>query len=86
MPTLPARAKRQEDPASPITQIMKRIDESEGATEDEKEEIRRAIIRDLQVFDPRATQESIQIPKHFPLKFFAKGERMKPARSLARPG
>jgi hypothetical protein len=63
-----AAAKRPEDPAGPIGQIMKRIDELKGATEDQKEEIRRAIIRNLQTFEPMALQRRMKIPKNFPVK------------------
>ncbi len=60
-------AKRTEDAASPIGQIMKRIDELKGATEDQKEALRRAVIRDLQTFEPMALQRTIKVPK--PLRF-----------------
>lgn len=63
-----AAARRTEDAAGPIGQIMKRIDELKGATEDQKEAIRRALIRDLQAFEPTALQKSMKIPKNFPVK------------------
>ena len=47
---------------------MKRIDELKGATDDQKEEIRRAIIRDLETFEPMATKKRFQIPKNYPYK------------------
>jgi hypothetical protein len=60
--------KKASQDASPVTQIMTQIDKLAGVTEEQKEQIRRAIMRDLLTFEPTALQDPMKIPRHFLLK------------------
>lgn len=56
----------------PVAQLLKRVDELKDATEEEKEQIRNAILRDLRAFNSAALDHKVDIPKHFPLKLAKK--------------
>jgi hypothetical protein len=51
-----------QEPDTPVSQILKRVDELKGATDDQKEQFRRAILRDLRTFEPTALQHSVEAP------------------------
>jgi len=47
--------------ASPVTQLMTQIDKLQGATEEQKDQLRRAVMRVLLTFDPTALQGPIKV-------------------------